>query len=92
MQTTKKLKTMEHEPVVVEIDKYNNIVLKSYGTIVAHIDGLGWLEIVSFDPPNTQNHIKAFMEQYTPFTLNVAKNIYNKECLINIYTQDVMYI
>ena len=63
--------------------------LQSYQTIVATVDEEGWLHINGLYSATTRKHIGWFMRELG-FTYQLAKQLYNDNAQMNIYTGEVI--
>ena len=85
----KKLKFMPYAQAEVQIFP-RGVNLKSYETIVAHIDG-EWLTINGLYSATTRKHIKAFCKEYAGFDhFATIKTLANGGYKMNIFTGEIV--
>ena len=86
---TKKLKFMPYAQAEIQIFP-RGVNLKSYETIVAHIDG-EWLTINGLYSQTTRKHLKAFCKEYCGFDdFNTIKILANGKYKLNIFTGELV--
>lgn len=85
----KKLKYMPYTQAHVITDCHGAITLVSYRTEVITIDPLGWLTCTGTYSQTTRKHISAFMKEYTTLTYQTAKDAFQNNYTINIYTGEI---
>lgn len=88
--TYKKLKDHESAQAKVRIDENGAITLVSYATDVVTIDPHGWLTCSGTYSATTRKHIVWFMREYTRLNYHIAKQCYEGNVTINIYTGEVV--
>lgn len=86
----KKLAKMPYAQAHVNVDEYGAITLVSYTTEVITIDPQGWLTCTGTYSQTTRKHISAFMAEYTNLTYKTAKDAYENNYTINIYTGEII--
>lgn len=86
----RKLKKMPYAQATVKVDDYGAITLISYTTEVITIDPQGWLTCTGTYSQTTRKHISAFMSEYTKLTYKDAKDAYENNYTINIYTGEIV--
>ena len=67
---------------------HNGLALYSYTTCVAEVQD-GWLRINGLYSMTTRKHIGAFMRELGGFTYQLAKQLYEDNMMMNIYTGEV---
>ena len=93
--TIKKLARMPYAQAHVEIDDNGNIHLFSYLTLVIELTADGWLTCTGTYSATTRKHIGAFMREYVKWPNGeygdyfTAKNAYNGNYSLNIYTGEI---
>lgn len=66
-----------------------SIGLVSYTTCVATIDASGWLEVYGLYSMTTRRHIGAFVREYANISYQLARELYEKNMVYNIYTGEI---
>ena len=66
-----------------------SIGLVSYTTCVATIDANGWLEVYGLHSMTTRRHIGAFVREYANISYQLARELYEKNMVYNIYTGEI---
>lgn len=84
----RKLKSMPFAQAAIVTDEQGNICLVSYVTpVVSVVDG--WLKVNGLYSQTTRKHIGAFMRELG-FDYYTAKQLYNDDMKMNIYTGEVV--
>ena len=85
----RKLKHLPYAQAYVTVDDHGAISLVSYTTTVIVIDPMGWLTCSGTYSQTTRKHISAFMKEYTNLSYYTAKDAYQNNYTINIYTGEI---
>lgn len=88
----KKLNAMPYAQAKVLIMSNGFIILRSYETDVACIQPDGWLFINGLYSATTRKHIGAFVKEYANISYQLAKDLYTKKMIYNIFTGEVQNI
>ena len=88
----KKLQNMPYAQAYVVIDEHGAKTLVSYTTEVVTIDPLGWLTCTGTYSQTTRKHISYFMREYTNLTYYHAKDAYENNYTINIYSREIQFL
>ena len=86
----KKLSAMPHAKAKVVIMPNGLTVLRSYETNVVYLRPDGWLSIQGLYSTTTRKHISAFVKEYANITYQLAKELYTRNMIYNIYTGEVV--
>lgn len=89
---TKKLKYCPHGKCYAIIDEHGATSLVSYSKTVIVIDPAGWLTCSGTYSATTRKHIGSFMKEYTDFNYHTAKDAFQNNYTINIYTGEIVQL
>ena len=84
------LREMPYAQCGVWISEDGGIVFVSYTTPVIYIDNNGWLTCTGTYSPTTRKQMGRFLKEYAPMiSYQMAKQAYEDEMKINIYTGEI---
>lgn len=87
----KKLDYMPYAQAGIIKNSYGTHLI-SYTTLVCTIDNDGFLSCTGTYSPTTRKHIGAFLKECAPACINYshAKYCYENNCMMNIYTGEII--